>query len=161
MLHYNISFFEKLKPIFTKEKFDFIYERYSLFNYSGIALSKQFNIPHILEINSPLVIEHTRMVGMELKNIAKQIEQNIFKESDSLIVVSKYLKKYCTEQGIPNVKIILLPNGVDTKKFKASKSDRTKLRKELNLQNKTVIGFIGSFRNRWQMIPIPIRIMKM
>ena len=79
LLHYNICFFDKLKPIFAKEKFDFIYERYSLFNYSGIALSKQFNIPHILEINSPLVKEHSRMVGREIKNIAKQLERNIFK----------------------------------------------------------------------------------
>lgn len=39
-----------------------------------------------------------------------------------------------------------MPNGVDIKKFKASKNNRKTIRKELNLKKKIVIGFIGSFR---------------
>lgn len=100
LLHYNISFFEKLKPILTKENFNFIYERYSLFNYSGIALSKEINIPHILEINSPLVEEHKRIVGLEITDIAYELEHKIFKESDRLMVISKYLQKYCKKNGV-------------------------------------------------------------
>lgn len=146
LLHLNISFYEKLKPIFTREKFDFIYERYSLLGYSGIALSKHFSIPHILEINSPLVKEHTRMVGTEIKRIAIKLEQKIFKESDSLIVVSKHLKKYCTKLGIPEDKISVLPNGVDIKNFKSTKSKRTYLRRKLKIQEKNVLGFVGSLR---------------
>ena len=48
-LLYNLTLLKKVNSIMIEKRYDFIYERYSLFNYSGIALANEFGVPHILE----------------------------------------------------------------------------------------------------------------
>jgi glycosyltransferase involved in cell wall biosynthesis len=145
-LLYNLTLFHNVKPILMKERFDFIYERYSLFNHAGISLARTLSIPHILEVNSPLCYEHEKRYGLEINNLAHELERVVFMESDRLIVVSRYLMEFAESLGVPRQRILMVPNGVDPSRFKPDDAGRQRIRVQLQLEGKTVIGFVGSIR---------------
>ncbi len=145
-LLYNLVLLQNLKTRLLEKKFDFVYERYCLFNYAGVALARQLGLPHILEINAPLCYEQEKMRGLELKNVALKIERRVFMESNLLAVVSSNLKSYVESLGIPSERVVVVPNGVDPSKFKTNTKIRDRLIQKLNLRGKTVIGFIGSLK---------------
>ncbi len=47
----NISFTLSVKKLFKKNSFDFIYQRYSMLNATGVVLSWWFATPLVLEFN--------------------------------------------------------------------------------------------------------------
>src|SRR5439155_18047327 len=49
---------------------DLIYERHCLFSTAGRELARYFEIPLLLEVNAPLVVEHQRMRGLSLPLLA-------------------------------------------------------------------------------------------
>jgi glycosyltransferase involved in cell wall biosynthesis len=65
------------------------------------------------------------------------------KEADALVTISEALKEYLIKRGIEQKKITVIPNAVDTKLFKPQPSD-SHLKKQLGLDGKTIIGYIGS-----------------
>ncbi len=64
--------------------------------------------------------------------------------ADLIISNSHAGKKYCLSRGLPVEKTIVIPNGIDTERFKPDKEARMKLRQEWGLETKTIaIGIIG------------------
>lgn len=60
---------------------DFVYERYSLFNFSGVLAAKLMGRPIVLEVNSPLALEqyrdgHIRWYGLALR-IARGVQNKL------------------------------------------------------------------------------------
>jgi glycosyltransferase involved in cell wall biosynthesis len=64
--------------------------------------------------------------------------------ADVVITITQALKDEMVSRGVPAEKIEILPNGVVSERFKPLERNE-KLAKELNIENKTVLGFIGSF----------------
>ena len=64
--------------------------------------------------------------------------------SDHVFTITQALKDILVENGISEKKISILPNAIDSQKFSITKKDK-RLEKDLDFQNKVVIGYIGSF----------------
>lgn len=143
-LLYNFKFFWRAKKIISREHPDLLYERYALFNYSGIKLARWYSIPIILEVNA-LPISEIKTYGGKtyMESIGKFIEKCIFKNVDAIVAVSSILKKNVLSYGIPEEKVWFLPNGVDIDKFNPDISGN-KVQEKYGLQNKVVIGFVGT-----------------
>lgn len=125
-----------------KRKVDFIYERYSLYNYVGILVSQRLNIPLVLEVNAPFAHETEEHEQPPFPKLAKKIEINIFEKADLIIVISKSLKNYLEKLGIAPNKIFIMHNGVNFEKFNWKVSKKKVINKYKN-NNKTVVGFVG------------------
>ena len=54
------------------------------------------------------------------------------------------MKEVLVENGVEEEKIFILPNAVDSEKFKFLEADES-LKRELGIEDKTVIGYVGSF----------------
>ncbi|MEM7725106.1 MAG: glycosyltransferase [Cyanobacteria bacterium P01_A01_bin.45] len=63
----------------------------------------------------------------------------------NLIIVNSYVgKKFYLKQGYPESQMVVIPNGIDIKRFKPEPEKGWKLRKEWGLSEKiTVIGLVG------------------
>ncbi len=133
------------KNLAGEEKFDFIYERYSLWSDAGARLAMETGLPLAVEVNSPLRREAARYRSLLDVGLARQIEADIASAADLLTVVSEPLKKYLVEQGADAEKIHVIPNAVDERLFHPAASGNA-LRSELGLENKFVIGFVGTVR---------------
>ena len=142
-LLYNFSAFIMLKKVLSREKIDFIYERYHFFGWMGTFLARRFGIPVILEVNE--VSELRRVRGQALPKAASFIEKKVFKNADAIIVVSSFLKKVIREKyGLEEGKIFVVPNAINPRDFNDGINDN-ETRKRLGLEDKLVMGFVGKF----------------
>lgn len=136
--------FELLKD----KEISFIYQRYALFNYSGVELKDMLKVPLVLEYNGSEVWAH-RNWGNALKNekLAINVENLNLQKADLVVVVSEPLKDEIIERGVEENRIIVNFNGVNTEKY-SPKINGSEIRKKYNLDGKIVFGFIGTF-GKW------------
>ena len=141
-LFYNGVSFRRLARQMKKTRFDMIYERYAFLHFSGALLAARHRIPLYLELNftsmTPLYRKRSRLIGP----IQKALERRIFSAADGLIVVSTSLKEKLIEDGYAPHRILVTPNAVDSQFLE---EQHESVRKELKLDSKRVIGFVGGF----------------
>jgi len=130
-----------------KFKPDFIYERYSLFMFSGVLTAKLFRIPIILEINDSAIVLRVR--PLYFKKIAIYFEGRIFKQCSGLVFISnEFLMIARTEYHSGIAKSIVLPNAANPDFFNPCNFDSNDLRKKYKLTNNVVCGYVGAF-HKW------------
>jgi glycogen synthase len=74
------------------------------------------------------------------------LETRALKAADRCFVICEGLRQEIIARGIPEDKIVVVPNGVDAKRFVPAPINRD-LQRKLRLEGKIVMGFIGSFRD--------------
>ncbi len=139
LYHGSVGWLERFRP-------DAVYERYSLFSFAGLRLARRLGVPHLLEVNAPLRLERARTKGLVLEPIAARIERFVFAQSDGVFAVSTALGRYVVSRGASEAKAFVLPNGVDTERFRPGPVDMD-VRRTLGIHGgATVIGFAGSLK---------------
>lgn len=137
---------------------DAIYQRYSASSFCGAYLSKKYRVKLLIEFNGSDIwlaknwnkktsrfgdILNHMYYAMKLP-ILGMIERYILHNACCIIAVSSALKENLIDSGIKSSKIVVIPNGVDENKYNPQiKCDDVK--QKYNLENKIVIGFIGTF----------------
>ena len=146
-LLYNLTLYEKARDYLLFCNIDFIYERYTLFSYAGIRLARDLGVPHLLEVNAPLVFEQQKMRGLEMRALAQALEHRLWGETDGVVVVSQRLHELVASCGVPKSRIHLQPNAVAPQRFALLHEKGAALvRATHRLQDKCVIGFVGSLK---------------
>jgi len=125
---------------------DFIYERYSLLNFSGVAAAAIMRKPIVVEVNSPLALEMSRDKEIRARKFASWVERFICNRATRVVVVSGPLRRIMIQNGVLESKLYLMPNGVNLHRFTSDGGDG--LAQSLGIGNRVVIGFVGWFR-RW------------
>lgn len=145
-LDFNETFVKGSLKILKDRKISFIYQRYSLNNFSGIELSQHFRVPFVLEFNGSEIWVNRHWGNHKLKYeaLSNEIEMLNLKKADLIVVVSRPIQEQLVAKGIDSDKILINPNGVDTEKYNPS-IDGNPVREKYHLQTKIVIGFIGTF----------------
>lgn len=64
------------------------------------------------------------------------------RDADVVLVITDALRREMIDRGVPDERIIVLPNGVDVERFRPIERD-AKLAAELGIGDKTVIGYAG------------------
>ena len=122
-------------------EFDFIYQRYSRFNWTGVFLSLATGLPLALEYNGSEVWISRNWDPVGQLWLLGRIEKLNLRAADRVFAVSETLAQTIPQYGS---RVVVNPNGVDAEKFKPG-SGGLSLRSELGLNNRVVIGFIGTF----------------
>jgi glycosyltransferase involved in cell wall biosynthesis len=125
---------------------DFIYERYSLFNVSGILVARLLNKPIVLEVNSPFALEQYRDGHIRAVRLAHWTEKVICNAASHVIVVTESLRRIMVLNGVRPQQVSVIHNGVNLAHF-GVRHDSSALRRHLGLEGKVVVGFVGWFRN--------------
>lgn len=129
------------------QPFDFVYERYSLWSYSGMEYARKMGIPGILEVNAPLILEQDKHRGLVDREQAEAIAKRVFQAATTIIAVSREIKDYVSQYVTDTDKIQIIPNGVNPQRFTGNVSGK-------DTQQFTV-GFVGSLKP-WHGLPILI-----
>ncbi|HEX6506037.1 MAG TPA: glycosyltransferase family 4 protein [Chloroflexota bacterium] len=125
--------------------YDLLYERYSLFGDIGASMSEDYNVPVVLEVNAPLIVERGRVEPLPLAPLAREIEWHAFERSTAVLSVSEAMQSYVLAHGGRPGHVHVVPNGVDTTRFHPGISGDC-VRAELGLHGKLVVGFAGSLK---------------
>ena len=125
---------------------DFIYERYSLLNFSGVVCAAISGLPIVIEVNSPLALEMSRDKEIRAKRFAAWMERVICNNATKVLVVSRPLRRIMIDNRVDESKLCLMPNGVNPGSFVST--PHRDLRESLRIGDRVVIGFAGWFK-RW------------
>lgn len=120
-----------------------------------VWFGKKYNIPVILEVNDATGIRRVRRHKAEF--LAQRIESWVFRNCDAIVTISSEFKRILCQRGVSEEKVSFLPNAVDPLVFDPFRYD-DKVRSQLELKGKTVIGFIGSFA-KWHGVDMLLQVM--
>ena len=113
---------------------------------AGRVLSKWKRKPWIMEVRD-LWPESIKTVGAMKDNLFIRYfewqEKRCYKSAEKIVVVTDSFKRKLIERGIDAEKISVIKNGVNKDLFKPVPKDEA-LIKELHLEGKTIIGYIGT-----------------
>ena len=150
-LGYSVAAYRKLKAAYDRHRPDVLYERYNLFFLPGLWLKKKTGVPYLLEVNSPLAHERSAYGGLKLAALAKWTEKAVWCGADMTFPVTDVLADFLRQDGVPDSRIMVVPNGINRQRFPAH-PDSEAARSELGLGGKVVLGFTGFIRD-WHGLP--------
>lgn len=142
----DVSFFLSafIFIIGKKRNLDVIYRRHSLLN-SDYLLAKLFRLPLVKEVNG-IESANAKITGFSDNfslRIIDRIERFNMPRADKIIVVTSKLKETLQKDyGVPEDKIVVIPNGANTELFKPMDTDQA--RRQVNLaQPGHLVVFVG------------------
>jgi glycosyltransferase involved in cell wall biosynthesis len=146
-LAYNLVGIPMLLVELLRRKTDFIYERYALFNFTGVVAARLCGIPLVLEVNSPFALEQSRDGDIRSPRFAQWTESVICGMAAHVVVVSTPLARVMQAAGVPAGKIEVMSNGVSLERFRPG-APSAELRGKLGIRDEVIVGFVGWFR-KW------------
>lgn len=147
---YNIVVFFRLWRWVAKVKPDFIYERYALYSFAGVLLSKVLNIPLILEVNTPYAHAWAKYYKVYFPKLAEAVEKWMINNALTVFTVTEAQKAFLAGLGINPSHISVCHNAINPTDFE-DVLDRCE---EFGFaEHEIIVGFVGTM-NRWQGIPI-------
>ncbi len=132
--------------IIEREKPDLVISRLDVYLTSPEKLSKKYNVPFLIEVDSPRSYEvmtfqkyyHTT------KWLIQSMEMQFLRGGKAGFTVSNQMRDHFVKRGMPLEYFSVLPNAADTSRFNPQVSGKN-VREQLKLNDSIIIGFVGSF----------------
>jgi glycosyltransferase involved in cell wall biosynthesis len=147
-IYFNKIFEQTAQKYLKEKKLSFIYQRYSINNYSGLKLARFYGVPFVLEYNgSEIWIQRHWGKLLKYEKLSERIELLNLMAADIVVVVSQPMRDEVIGRGVEAEKILVNPNGVDPNCYSPD-VDGSDVRHQYHFNGNTVIGFIGTF-GKW------------
>lgn len=144
------SLSKRLADIIPQIKPDILHVHSPALNgLAALTAARKHNIPLVYECRAfweDAAVDHgTTCEGGARYRLTKAMETHVFRQADAVTTICEGLRSDIVKRGIASEKITVIPNAVDIERFTDGVEPDSILRARLGLQNKTVLGFIGSF----------------
>jgi glycosyltransferase involved in cell wall biosynthesis len=143
---YSLLAYFRLARAAREFKPDVIYERYNLFLFTGLLLKRRTGLPLLLEVNSPLVHERILFGGLGLTWLARWAEGIAWRGADFVLPVTHVLVDHIKARGVPDKRIVVIPNGINEAHFLHAPSPEA-ARLKIGWPDALVLGFTGFVRD--------------
>lgn len=103
--------------------------------------------PFVFEVRDiwPLsAIELGALKNRRVIAILEAIERHLYRRAALIVPVAESTRPYLLEKGIPDDKIVIIPNGIDARFLESSSKPPEQLREELGLTGKFLVTYIGT-----------------
>jgi glycosyltransferase involved in cell wall biosynthesis len=126
----------------------FVWQRHELFHTAGLELARGLRVPSVLFAPATLVWE-AKEWGVERPGwrgwLERTAEAPALRGADLVACGSDIVAEQAERIGTPPDRILVTPTGVDVELF-SSTDDSGARRRELGLDGRFVVGWVGSFR---------------
>lgn len=129
---------------------DVVYERQSLWCTAGLDHARRRGIPHLLEVNAPLVEQEIEYRRLELVTVATAIQDVLLAGSDRVLVTSPALVGHARAHGASRRDVRVVPCGVPSSLLagEPARAGRD--------PSRFVVGFVGSLKP-WHGVDVLLR----
>jgi glycosyltransferase involved in cell wall biosynthesis len=127
---------------------DFVYQRYTLGSSAGLEIAERAGVPLVLEFNgSEIWVEEQWNSGrLRFAGVLSALERRNLRDASLVVVVSKALREAVLEQGVPDERVLVNPNGVDVDRLAPLRArDAAQWRRAEGRPEAPTVGFIGTF----------------
>jgi glycosyltransferase involved in cell wall biosynthesis len=94
---------------------DVLYERLALQSAAGSVAARALRIPHVVELNAPLLAEAERYRQLDFRADTDRLERAVLADADLVLAVSRPLVGYARRRGATRVAVV--PNAVALDRF--------------------------------------------
>ncbi len=146
----SINVLRQIIKLNKQRHFDVIHERFGLYSYGGILASRLLRIPHITEMNGP-VIEEKKLFSKEIpfvqRLVARLIRRFCLWCTHHTVVVSNNLKAFLIDNHFVKraSDVTVLPNAADVPAFN-KEFDVSTIKKSLGLEGKFIVAYTGTLQ---------------
>lgn len=116
---------------------------------AALRAAQRHSLPVVYECRAfweDAAVDHgTHSEGGWRYRATHMLETHVFEKADAVTTICDGLRQNIIGRGIPAQKITVIPNAVDINRFEYQRIADSKLKNELELNEKLVLGFIGSF----------------
>jgi glycogen(starch) synthase len=139
-----------IEKVIRAEKPDIIQANSPVLNaIPAIRAAARHNLPVVYEIRAfwedAAVTAGKTTEGSIRYKMSRAFETYAIKHADAVTTICSGLRDEIVSRGVPPSKVTLIPNAVDIENFKPDIPRDEELAEKLDLNGKTVLGFIGSF----------------
>lgn len=139
----------QLRKHLRTNRYGFIYQRMSVSNYVGVNLSREFQLPLVLEYNGSEVWAQSNW-GVAFKHqAALAAEETSLRHAHLVVTVSEVLRDELVARGVAPERVVNYPNCIDPEVFhpdRFSTDEKHALKARLGLDPDTRLGvFVGTF----------------
>ncbi len=144
------SLAKRLDEIIPELKPDILHAHSPALNgFAALKAAKQHHLPLVYECRAfweDAAVDHgTTTEGSLRYRLTHALETYVFKRADAITTICEGLRADIAARAIPAEIITVIPNAVDIDKFSYGIAADPLLKAQLGLQDKIVLGFIGSF----------------
>jgi glycosyltransferase involved in cell wall biosynthesis len=144
-LRNGMLFTDRSRLEIEKQSPDFIYQRYSRFNWSGVEASLQIKRPLFLEYNGSEVWMAKHWGRLRRDDLLERCELLNLAAATRIFVVAEVERNNLIVAGVPRERIVVNPNAVDVEEFRPDAGGEA-VRRELGInEDETLAGFVGTF----------------
>lgn len=115
----------------------------------ALRVGQRLGIPSAYEVRAfweDAAVDHgTTREGSLRYRVTRALDTWAFRRVDQIFTICEGLRADIVARGIPQDKVVVIPNAVDISSFQLSGDPDPELRRELGLDGATVLGFVGSF----------------
>ena len=134
-----------IRALSKRDKPDLLYARNAWFAFPYFLFKQRFKVPLILEVNMITWKEKRTRSEHAFEFLCKWLERRNLEAADLVVAVSKAVQKHAIQAGSTVEKTVVIPNGVDVRRFRRAANAR-KLVKETVSSDNFVVGMVCSFR---------------
>jgi glycosyltransferase involved in cell wall biosynthesis len=108
--------------------------------------ARRLGLPFIYEMRGledlMRVSRHPSFVGTERYHFLTMLEREVCLQAERVLVITDALRREMSARGVPDERMVVVPNGVHSDRFVPQERDRH-LEGQLGVAGKTVIGYAG------------------
>jgi glycosyltransferase involved in cell wall biosynthesis len=145
---FTLDAIRRMRKLVDREKFDVIHDRGYLFGAVGTKVGLEKGVPTVLQIDDDWVETEAMASRITSTSVYKMSAlawcKSLMKKSKVMFAVSETLRDLVSErwEAEPE-RISIVPNGVELEVFRPD-AQPLGVRKELGLENKKVVCFVGA-----------------
>jgi PEP-CTERM/exosortase A-associated glycosyltransferase len=140
----------RLDEVVAKERPDILHAHSpSLNGLAALRVGHRHSLPVVYECRAfweDAAVDHgTCKEGGLRYRITRALETRVFRQADAVTTICEGLRSDILARGVSPERLTVIPNAVDIELFNLHRQKDSSLVKRLGLENRQVLGFIGSF----------------